>query len=130
MPTAANVVNRNGDLPALIVRVDTPNGIVTVHALGAEAPPGRSLELWYIAAGKAPKSLGVVENAPEPVVIPAMLRPDGVQGAFFAVTAEPKGAHRPAAPPVQSSIRVSSSRCSLTGRLDPAQDQTQARVTT
>jgi anti-sigma-K factor RskA len=84
------VVNRGGDLPALIVRVDTRKGIVNVRALGAEAPPGKSLELWYIAAGKPPKSLGVVENASDPVVIPAVLR-DGVADASIAVTAEPKG---------------------------------------
>jgi anti-sigma-K factor RskA len=84
------VVNRGGDLPALIVRVDTRKGIVNVRALGAEAPPGKSLELWYIAAGKPPKSLGVVENASDPFVIPAVLR-EGVAGASIAVTAEPKG---------------------------------------
>jgi anti-sigma-K factor RskA len=85
------VVNRGGDLPALIVRVDTQEGVVTVRALGAEAPPGKSLELWYIGAGKAPKSLGVVENASGPIVIPAVLRQGGVEGATIAVTAEPKG---------------------------------------
>jgi len=85
------VVNRGGDLPALIVRVDTREGVVTVRALGAEAPPGRSLELWYIGAGKAPKSLGVVENASGPIVIPAVLRQGGIEGATIAVTEEPKG---------------------------------------
>jgi anti-sigma-K factor RskA len=85
------VVNRGGDLPALIVRVDTQEGVVTVRALGAEAPQGKSLELWYIGAGKAPKSLGVVENASGPIVIPAVLRQGGVEGATIAVTAEPKG---------------------------------------
>ena len=84
------VVNRGGDLPALIVRVDMREGVVRVRALGAEAPPGKSLELWYIGAGKAPKSLGVVENAAGPIVIPAMLR-EGIAGATIAVTAEPKG---------------------------------------
>ncbi|HEY2111588.1 MAG TPA: anti-sigma factor [Dongiaceae bacterium] len=85
------VVNRGGELPALTVRVDTREGIVTVHALGAEAPPGRSLELWYIAAGKTPKSLGLVGSSATPILVPAVLLPDGVEGAAFAVTAEPKG---------------------------------------
>jgi anti-sigma-K factor RskA len=84
------VVNRGGDLPALILRVDTREGIVNVRTLGAEAPPGRSLELWYIGEGKAPKSLGIVENASGPIVIPAVLR-EGVAGGTIAVTAEPKG---------------------------------------
>ncbi len=85
------VVNRGGDLPALIVRVDTREGVVRVRALGAEAPPGKSLELWYIGAGKVPRSLGVVENGAGPMVIPAVLRQGGVEGATIAVTAEPKG---------------------------------------
>jgi anti-sigma-K factor RskA len=89
-PEYVAVVNRGGDLPALIVRVDTRKGIVNVRALGAEAPPGRSLELWYIAAGKPPKSLGIVENTSDPVAIPAVLR-EGIVGASIAVTAEPKG---------------------------------------
>jgi len=85
------VVNRGGDLPALIVRVDTQGGVVTIRALGAEAPQGKSLELWYIGAGKAPKSLGVVENASGPIVIPAVLRQAGVEDGTIAVTEEPKG---------------------------------------
>ena len=84
------MVNRGGDLPALIVRVDTREGIVSVRALGAEAPPGRSLELWYVAAGKPPKSLGLVANTSDPVAIPAVLR-EGIPGATIAVTEEPKG---------------------------------------
>ncbi len=58
------VVNRGGDAPALIVRVDTASRTVYVRPLAAETPAGRSLELWYINAGQAPKSLGLVENAP------------------------------------------------------------------
>lgn len=85
------VVNRGGDLPELIVSVDTREGVVRVRSVAAEAPAGHSLELWYIAGGKAPRSLGVVENASHPVVIPAVLREGGVEGATIAVTVEPKG---------------------------------------
>jgi len=85
------VVNRGGELPALIVRVDTRAGIVRVRSLTAEAPSDRSLELWYVRAGQAPKSLGIVENATRPIVIPAAMRQNGVEDATIAVTLEPKG---------------------------------------
>ncbi len=54
------VVNRSGDLPALIVRVDQRAGVVQIRSVAAEAPPDRSLELWSIAPGAAPRSLGLV----------------------------------------------------------------------
>jgi anti-sigma-K factor RskA len=85
------VVNRGGTLPALIVRVDTREGTVKIRSLSAEAPPDKSLELWYIGAGQTPKSLGTVENASHPIAIPAALRTDGAEGASIAVTLEPKG---------------------------------------
>jgi anti-sigma-K factor RskA len=85
------VVNRGGVLPALIVRVDAREGVVQVRSLSAEVPPDRSLELWYVGSGQAPKSLGVVEKASEPVAIPAAIRDSGIDGGSIAVTLEPKG---------------------------------------
>ncbi len=84
------VVNRSGDLPALIVRVDPRAGVVQVRALGAETPAGRSLELWSIVAGGAPRSLGVVAAGPTRVAVPAEDRPR-LDGATIAVTVEPQG---------------------------------------
>ena len=46
------VVNRGGDLPALIVRVDTQEGVVTVRALGAEAPQGKNWSPVYWRGGE------------------------------------------------------------------------------
>jgi anti-sigma-K factor RskA len=85
------VVNRGGILPALIVRIDTREGTVRIRPLNAEAPPDRSLELWYIATGQTPKSLGTLENPSQPITIPATLRSVGIEGASIAVTLEPKG---------------------------------------
>lgn len=92
------VVNRGGDLPALIVRVDTREGVVHVRSLTAETPTGKSLELWYVPAGQAPRSLGIVENANGPVVLPASMRQTGVEGASIAVSVEPKGGSPTGAP--------------------------------
>jgi anti-sigma-K factor RskA len=82
------VVNRGGDAPALIVRVDTAARTLYVRPLAAEAPPGRSLELWYINAGQAPKSLGLVQNASARLPLPDDLARNKVT---IAVTSEPQG---------------------------------------
>lgn len=89
-PNYLAVVDRGGSLPALIVRVDLASGVVQVRSLTAQAPPDRSLELWYINEGDAPRSLGLVTDANASRPIPASLRA-GVDNAKFAVTVEPKG---------------------------------------
>ena len=65
------MVNRGGDLPALIVRVDTREGVVRVRPLAAETPSGRSLELWYIGADRQARSLGTLDDAARPITLPA-----------------------------------------------------------
>lgn len=87
-PSYVAVVNRGGDQPALIVRVDLASGSVFVRPVAAQAPEGKSLELWYIDAGKAPKSMGVVGDNTMQMPLPAGLKPEK---ASFAVTIEPKG---------------------------------------
>jgi anti-sigma-K factor RskA len=80
------VVQGGGALPALIVRVDTQTGLAEVRPVGADAPAGRSLELWYVGAGGA-KPLGLVGAAPSQVRLPQDTAPDGV----IAVSVEPPG---------------------------------------
>jgi len=82
------VVNRGGDQPALIVRVDLASKSVFIRPVAAEVPPGQSLELWYIGKGAAPKSMGLVDKTPSERVLPqdALL-----EKANFAVTVEPVG---------------------------------------
>ncbi|MGY2052489.1 anti-sigma factor [Methylobacterium sp. JK268] len=85
------VVNRGGELPALVVRVDTGAGTVQVRALAAETPRERSLELWYIGRDAAPRSLGLVPGGPSArFLLPAAERTIG-DGARIAVTVEPPG---------------------------------------
>ena len=99
------VVNRGGDLPALIVRVDLARHSVFVRPVAMEGQEGKSLELWYIGQGKPPKSMGLVDNrmAPEwKIPLPAGAH---VEKATFAVTAEPEGGsptHAPTGPIVYS----------------------------
>ncbi|MGV7033599.1 anti-sigma factor [Methylobacterium symbioticum] len=91
------VVDRGGGLPALIVRVDLAGGSVQVRSLAAETPPDHSLELWYVGAGAAPRSLGLVGAAEGRLTLPAALR-TGLEGASLAVSVEPKGGSPTGAP--------------------------------
>jgi anti-sigma-K factor RskA len=97
------VVNRGGDLPALIVRVDLARHSVFVRPVATQVPEGRSLELWYIGQGKSPKSLGLVDNKKAwRMPLPAGVH---VDKATFAVTVEPEGGsptHAPTGPIVYS----------------------------
>lgn len=80
------VVQGGGALPALIVQVDTQTGLAQVRPVGADAPAGRSLELWYVGGGGA-KPLGLVGAAPSQVRLPQGAAADGV----IAVSVEPPG---------------------------------------
>jgi anti-sigma-K factor RskA len=87
-PTYLAVVNRGGVEPALVVRVDLGSGQVFVRPVAAEVPAGKSLELWYIGAGKAPRSMGLVDTGPTRVALPEGAK---LETATFAVTVEPEG---------------------------------------
>jgi len=90
------VVNRGGELPALIVRVDTREGVVRVRSLAAEAPAESSLELWYIEGDAAPRSLGLVADGAVPMPTPALFT--AAEGATLAVSVEPRGGSTTGAP--------------------------------
>lgn len=83
------VVTSGGDLPALIVSVDAASGTVRVRPLAARAPEGRSLELWYIGAGAAPRPLGLVGPEPSRLALPP--EAGATAGATLAVSVEPPG---------------------------------------
>jgi anti-sigma-K factor RskA len=83
------VVNRSGELPALIVRVDQRAGTVQIRSIGAETPAGHSLELWSVVAGQAPRSLGLVSAALSRV--PLREAAPAPEGATIAVSVEPAG---------------------------------------
>ncbi len=82
-------VTRGGDRPALLVRFDARTRQVLVHPLAAETPAGRSLELWYIGDGAAPRSMGVVRSTPARLTAPEGTTPGAT--TVFAVSVEPPG---------------------------------------
>lgn len=85
------VVNRDASLPALIVDVDTLRGSVTVRPVAAERPEGKSLELWVVPDGFAPRSLGLVDpGAPVTRIARERAGPLPAKGVI-AVSVEPPG---------------------------------------
>lgn len=86
------VVNAGGELPALIVNVDTGAGLVSVRPVAAAAPADKSLELWYIGAGQMPRSLGTIGTSGS-IIRASTAGFAGFAPAeiVFAVTEEPPG---------------------------------------
>jgi anti-sigma-K factor RskA len=86
------VVNQGGNQPALVVRVDLATNSVSVRPVNMETPAGRSLELWVIGQGQAPRSLGLVGTQPLTLQAPAVFA-GGTQpqATSFAVSSEPPG---------------------------------------
>lgn len=84
------VVNRSGELPALIVKVDARTGTVSVRSVAAEVPPGRSLELWSVVGSGQARSLGTLDPGGRLRPVTAEDR-SRLQGATMAVSLEPTG---------------------------------------
>ncbi len=99
-PTLLAVVNRSGDLPALVVRVDPRGGIVQVRALAAETPAEHDLELWSIVGSQAPHSLGVIAPGATRIAL-GRDQAARLEGATLAVTVEQKGGSPTGAPTSQ-----------------------------
>jgi anti-sigma-K factor RskA len=89
------VVNRPGDQPALIIRVDLASQRVFVRPVATNVPPGHSLELWYIGDHKTPKSMGLIDKADRDIPWPAGA---SIEKADFAVSVEPQGGSPTGAP--------------------------------
>jgi anti-sigma-K factor RskA len=91
------VVDSGGHEPALIAEVDTATGIIRVRSLAAETPAGRSLELWHVPEGQAPRSLGLLKAGAEGQTIKDALAA-GPIGGIIAVSVEPEGGSPSGAP--------------------------------
>lgn len=85
-----------GVTPASFVASVTPDGrALVLKPIAAQAPAGRSYELWSVPGSGAPRSLGVVSDAQATTVLRARLLDDT---AAFAVSLEPSGGSPSGAP--------------------------------
>ena len=86
-PVLVAAVTRNGEKPALLIRLDFTKRKLSVHPVAPETPSGHSLELWAVNASAAPRSLGLVGAKPSNRLMPAGTG----AGTTFAVSVEPEG---------------------------------------
>jgi anti-sigma-K factor RskA len=91
------VVDTGGREPALIAEVDTVTGVIRVRSLHAETPQGQSLELWHVAEGGQPRSLGILQAGADAQTIQDAAAAGPVSGVI-AVTVEPQGGSPSGAP--------------------------------
>ena len=84
------VVDTGGREPALIAEVDTTTGQIRIRSLATETPAGKSLELWHVPEGQAPRSLGVLKAGADAQTIENAIA-KGPVGGIIAVSVEPAG---------------------------------------
>jgi anti-sigma-K factor RskA len=83
------ILQKDAASPVIEVTVDKRE--LTVRPVAAQAPPGKSYELWIIDAKLgAPRSLGLIGDRPRGASLSAY-DPAVVAGATYAVTVEPPG---------------------------------------
>ena len=61
------------------------------HRFAADAPDGRSLELWFVRDGNSQKSLGIMKAGFTTRSLPSDLDSRDLSGSVFAVSVEPLG---------------------------------------
>ncbi|HEY1862908.1 MAG TPA: anti-sigma factor [Roseiarcus sp.] len=84
------ILQKDAASPAFEVTVNLDNQELTVRPVLAQAPPGKSYELWLIDAKLGARSLGVVGGTSRAASLSGF-DPSVVQGATYAVTVEPPG---------------------------------------
>jgi anti-sigma-K factor RskA len=97
------ILQKDAASPAFEVTVNLDTRELTVRPVAAQAPPGKSYELWIIDAKLGgPRSLGVIGDATREANLSAYDRAV-VENATYAVTVEPPGGSpngKPSGPPV------------------------------
>ena len=93
------VLQQGPNAPAFLLTVDAQARTLVVRRVSATSEAGKSYELWLIAGGNAPQSLGVIGNdefTQRPV--PANFNADTLRNAVYAVSLEPAGGSKSGAP--------------------------------
>jgi anti-sigma-K factor RskA len=84
------ILQKDAASPAFAVTVNLDKQELTVRPVAAQAPPGKSYELWIIDAKLGARSLGVIGDKPRGASL-STYDPAVVEGATYAVTVEPPG---------------------------------------
>ena len=92
MPTLAAEMTVTGTGVDLIAAYQAASGRLLVRPVAARNEGARSLELWLVEGGHAPRSLGILPETGEGgLIVPADLRRALGPGATRAVSIEPPG---------------------------------------
>lgn len=98
MPVLAEL-SGDGNAVALFARYDATHGKLIVTPVATSQAEPRSLEVWMIEDGSAPKSLGVLPQSGEgEISIAADMVPKLGAGVTLAVSVEPSGGSTTGAP--------------------------------
>jgi anti-sigma-K factor RskA len=84
------ILQKDAASPAFAVTVNLDKQELTVRPVAAQAPPGKSYELWLIDSKLGARSLGVIGDTPRGANLSAY-DPTVVADATYAVTVEPPG---------------------------------------
>lgn len=84
--------------PVFMLSFDEKSATVTVQTIGAKAPNGKSFELWIVADGAAPKSMGIVLPDGKKEIALSNMSVSIIENATFAVSVEPLGGSPTGAP--------------------------------
>jgi len=84
------ILQKDAASPAFAVTVNLDKQELTVRPVAAQAPPGKSYELWLIDSKLGARSLGVIGDTPRGANLSAYDR-TVVADATYAVTVEPPG---------------------------------------
>jgi anti-sigma-K factor RskA len=84
------ILQKDAASPAFAVTVNLDKQELTVRPVAAQAPPGKSYELWLIDSKLGARSLGVIGDTPHGANLSAY-DPTVVADATYAVTVEPPG---------------------------------------
>ena len=93
------VFQKDDQSPAFLMSVDTEKRIVTVRQVSAEQLADKSYELWIVAAGAAPRSLGIIGK--DEYTVRATLAgydPTVINDATYGISLEPLGGSPTGAP--------------------------------
>ncbi len=93
----ASIAAEDGSL-VLAASYDADDGLLYVERQAGAAPAGRSLELWLIAGGNAPVSLGVLPDSGTARLNVAEDLRTQIDGGLLAITDEPPGGSPTGAP--------------------------------
>ncbi len=86
------VLDRGDESPALIVTVEPAAKRMTIRPLATAAVEDHALQLWLVAGGAAPKSLGLLDPEHATTLdLPAQLEGTVRPSAALAVSLEPPG---------------------------------------